>query len=165
MKHAFVPHSFLLLTKHPISMHSLQSTIIMAESICNCQELRYIFCRLGQFHTLMTFLGNIGNLMNSSRLAALLEKMYSEDSVKHRLSRAQVQRDLRVHFLIQSLLASHFFGTNYGKRCWSHTGERKNINLCKKEAKFVKDYKTVAPASRNLKENTELVCFIRAYEL
>ena len=40
-------------------------------------------CRLGGFHTLMSFLGSIGNLMSGAGLEDVFEEVYSEDTVKH----------------------------------------------------------------------------------
>ena len=52
-------------------------------------------CRLGGFHTLMSFLGSIGNLMKGSDLEKLFEEVYS------------VARALRDHLLVQSALVNH----------------------------------------------------------
>ena len=39
-------------------------------------------CRLSGFHTLMSFLGSIGNLMNGSGLEEVFEEVYSKDTFK-----------------------------------------------------------------------------------
>ena len=66
-----------------------------------------IVCRLGGFHTLMSFLGSIGNLMKGSGLEELFEEVYSEDTVKHITSGHAVARALRAHLLVQSALVNH----------------------------------------------------------
>ena len=38
-------------------------------------------CRLGGFHTIMTFLGNVGKLMSGSGLSELLETYYDANTV------------------------------------------------------------------------------------
>jgi hypothetical protein len=43
-------------------------------------------CRLGGFHTLMSFLGSIGTLMGGSELAAALETCYGLNAVVHMMT-------------------------------------------------------------------------------
>ena len=45
-----------------------------------------IFCRLGGFHTLMSFFGTIENTMKGSGLEEVFETVYSEDTVTYMLS-------------------------------------------------------------------------------
>ena len=63
-----------------------------------------IVIRLGGFHTLMSFLGSIGTVMNGSGLSQLLELVYAKNSVKHIISGKTVSRELRGHFLVESAL-------------------------------------------------------------
>ena len=42
-----------------------------------------VVCRLGGFHTLMSFMGSIGNIMSGSGLKELLEEVYAENTVPH----------------------------------------------------------------------------------
>ena len=67
-----------------------------------------IVARLGGFHTVMSFLGVIGNIMKSSGLEVLLAEVYAEHSVEHILSGKAVSRALRAHFLVESCLTSLF---------------------------------------------------------
>ena len=70
-----------------------------------------IVCRLGGFHILMSFLGSTGNLMNNSGLEEAFEEVYSEDTIKHILSRYAVARALRAHKLAGSALVNHISNT------------------------------------------------------
>jgi len=56
-----------------------------ATGIIKDQNLQ-IMCRLGGFHTLMSFLGSIGKLMTGSGLEELFEEVYAEHTVKHMIS-------------------------------------------------------------------------------
>ena len=51
--------------------------------------------RLGRLHTLISFLGAIGNMMKESGLEAVFEEVYSGDTVKHMFSGHAVARALR----------------------------------------------------------------------
>ena len=70
-----------------------------------------IVCWLGGFHILISFLGNIGNLMNGSGLEEAFEEVYSKDTIKHILTRHAVARALRAHVLVQSALVNHISNT------------------------------------------------------
>ena len=61
-------------------------------------------CRLGGFHTIMSFLGSIGKMMAGTGLSDLLETIYGENAVKHMMTGKAVSRALRGHFLIESVL-------------------------------------------------------------
>ena len=54
---------------------------------------------LGSFHTLMSFLGSIGSLMNGTGLNSLLEQVYAENAVPHIMSGKTVARARRAHRL------------------------------------------------------------------
>ena len=60
-----------------------------------------IVCRLGGFHTLMSFLGSIGSMMKGSGLEEALEKGYDSNAVNHIYARA-----LRAHFLVEGALVN-----------------------------------------------------------
>jgi len=49
-------------------------------------DLRKIELRMGGFHTLMSFLGSIGNIVSGSELHSALELMYAENTATHMLS-------------------------------------------------------------------------------
>ena len=63
-----------------------------------------IVCRLGGFHTLMSFLGSIGAIMKGSGLEDLLSEVYAENSVIHMVSGKAVARAIRGHLLVESSL-------------------------------------------------------------
>ena len=66
-----------------------------------------IVCRLGGFHTFMSFLGSVGKVMMGSGLEELFEEVYSEDTVKHMISGKAYARSLRAHLMTQSALVEH----------------------------------------------------------
>ena len=63
-----------------------------------------IVCRLGGFHTLMSFLGSIGKIMEGSGLEDLFSEVYAENSVAHIFSGKAIARAIRAHILAQSVL-------------------------------------------------------------
>ena len=67
--------------------------------------LHSIVLRLGGFHTGMSFLGSIGNIMNNTGLSELLESVYAPAAVIHMLSGKAISRAIRGHFLVYTALA------------------------------------------------------------
>ena len=65
-----------------------------------------IVCRLGGFHTLMSFLGSLGHLMKGSGIEELFSQVYAEHSVTHMISGKAISRALRAHFLAESALVT-----------------------------------------------------------
>jgi len=63
-----------------------------------------IICRLGGFHTLMSFLGSIGTLMAGTGLKDVFSEIYAENSVTHMLSGKAIARAIRAHILTASAL-------------------------------------------------------------
>ena len=63
-----------------------------------------IVCRLGGFHTLMSFLGSLGHVMKGSGLEGLFAEVYAEHSIVHIISEKAISRALRAHFLAESAL-------------------------------------------------------------
>jgi hypothetical protein len=63
-----------------------------------------VVCRLGPFHTLMSFLGSIGHVMQGSGLAEVLECCYGPNTVGMMMEGKAVKRALRGHFLVDSAL-------------------------------------------------------------
>ena len=53
-----------------------------------------VVCRLGGFHTLMSFLGSIGSLMAGSGMEEMLEICYASNVVPHLLSGKAIARAL-----------------------------------------------------------------------
>ncbi|CAG2191757.1 unnamed protein product [Mytilus edulis] len=73
--------------------------------------LKSIVVRLGGFHTEMSLLGSIGQIMNSSGLSELLETVYASTAVGymhlcfgHMFSDKAISRAVRGHFLTQTAL-------------------------------------------------------------
>ena len=63
-----------------------QNALTIIESQLEGSDLRKIVLRLGGFHTLLSFLGSIGNIMSGSGLRSVLELVYAENTVTHILS-------------------------------------------------------------------------------
>ena len=63
-----------------------------------------IACRLQGFHTMTSFLGSLGSLMNGAGSSELLTTVYGESSVTHILSRKAISRALRAHVLVHAAL-------------------------------------------------------------
>ena len=60
--------------------------------------------RLGGFHSLMSFLGSLGRLMDGSGLEKLLEVIYGKNTIVHIFSGKAIARALRGHFLVDAAL-------------------------------------------------------------
>lgn len=65
-----------------------------------------IVCRLGGFHTMMSFMGSIGSMMKGSGLEEALETVYGPNAVTHMISGKAVSRALRGHFLVEAALVN-----------------------------------------------------------
>ena len=65
-----------------------------------------IVCRLGGFHTLMSFIGSVGHLMKGSGLEELFSQVYAEHTVVHMVSGKAISRALRAHLLAESSLVT-----------------------------------------------------------
>ena len=76
---------------------------LLASEIIDAKNLN-IINRLGGFHLLMSFLGSIGNLMDSSGLNELFETCYGPNAVIHMMSGKAVSRAIRGHFLTEAAL-------------------------------------------------------------
>ena len=63
-----------------------------------------IVCRLGGFHTMMSFMGSVGHLMVGSGIQDILEQIYEDNVVKHMISGKAVPRALRGHYLLEAAL-------------------------------------------------------------
>ena len=81
---------------------------IKAVDIINATKLN-IICRLGGFHTLMSFLGSVGCLMSGSGLEDIMELNYGTCTVSHILSGKAVSRAIRGHFLVHGALMMKLF--------------------------------------------------------
>ena len=78
---------------------------LKAVEIIKAKEMN-IVCRLGGFHTLMSFLGSIGSMMKGSGLEESLEKAYGPNAINHILSGKAFSRALRAHFLVEAALVN-----------------------------------------------------------
>ena len=65
-----------------------------------------IVCRLGGFHTLMSYLGSIGTLMAGSGLSEALETCFGPNAVIHMLGGKAIARALRGHFAHETCVTS-----------------------------------------------------------
>ena len=63
-----------------------------------------IINKLGGFHTVMSFLGSIGHLMDGTGLREMLDLIYAENTTPHLLSEKAISRAIRGHVLIESAL-------------------------------------------------------------
>ena len=67
-----------------------------------------IVCRLRGFHTMMSFLGSVGNLMKESGLQEMFAEVYAGHTMIHMISGKAISRALRAHFLVGSALMTSF---------------------------------------------------------
>ena len=63
-----------------------------------------IVCKLGGFHMLMSYLGSIGYIMESSGLSNALETVYGKNTVIHMMTGKAYSRAIRGHVLVESAL-------------------------------------------------------------
>ncbi len=70
-----------------------------------------IVCRLGGFHTLMSFMGSIGKMMKGSGLEESLQVVYGENTVQHMMTGKAVSRGLRGHFLVEAALMNRLISS------------------------------------------------------
>ena len=68
-----------------------------------------IAARLGNFHTLLSYLGPIGKVMKVSGIEELFNEVYAENTVQHIISGKTVSRALQAHLLAESALISIVF--------------------------------------------------------
>ena len=78
---------------------------LKAVNIIHSEKLN-IVCRLGPFHTMMSFLGSMGSVMAGSDLTEVMECCYGWNTVIQMLAGKAVKRAVRAHFLVDSALCS-----------------------------------------------------------
>jgi len=78
---------------------------IKAVEIIKSKSLK-IVCRLGGFHTMMSFVGSIGSVMIGSGLEEALETVYGPSAVTHMISGKAISKALRGHFLVEAALVN-----------------------------------------------------------
>ena len=76
---------------------------IIANSSNGCPT-RNIVLKLGGFHTLMSFVGCIGHIMDGTGLRDVLEEIYASNTTPHLLSGKAISRAVRCLILIESAL-------------------------------------------------------------
>ena len=78
---------------------------IKAVEIIEAKSMNMV-CRLGGFHTMMSFMGSIGTMMKGSGLEEALGNVYGPNAVTHMITGKAVSRALRGHFLIEAALTN-----------------------------------------------------------
>ena len=68
------------------------------------QDISRIIVKLGGFHTMMSFIGCIGHIMDGSGLQEVLEQIYASDSGVHMLSGKAISRAIRGLFIVECAL-------------------------------------------------------------
>ena len=81
----------------------LKAVIIQA-NVSPDNGIRSIVVRLGDFHTQMSLLGTIGNIIAGSGLQEVLECVYTSNTVVHMLSEKAISRALRDHIMVSGAL-------------------------------------------------------------
>ena len=82
-----------------------QSLWLIANEIVQTKELNVVLM-LGGFHTMMSFMGSIGHLMEGSGLPEALHNVYAKNSVEHMMTGKAVSKAVRGHFLVSSALTT-----------------------------------------------------------
>lgn len=80
-----------------------KAMMIIENASLDCPT-RGIVYLLGGFHTIMSFVGSIGHIMDGSGLRDVLELMYASNTVPHLLSGKAITRAIRAHVIIESAL-------------------------------------------------------------
>ena len=76
---------------------------LKAVEIIQAESLNMV-CRLGGFHTIMSYLGSLGHIMSGSGLVDALECCYGPNAVTSMVTGKAVTRAIRGHFMVQSAL-------------------------------------------------------------
>jgi len=88
----------------------------MVEAASPGSALSKVVLKLGGFHTMMSFLGAVGYIMDGSELREVLEHVYASNTVPHLLSGKAIARAVRGHLLIDAalhaILLSEVFADN-----------------------------------------------------
>lgn len=77
----------------------------IVSSECPASCIKSTVLRLGAFHTDMSFLGCIGQLMENTGLQEVIETVYASNSVTQMFSGKSVSRAMRAHFLVYDALS------------------------------------------------------------
>ena len=110
--HAFWVHWIILLIMQKGNRLHLQLHLIYHSALKHTtgttiySKLKQIVLILGCFHTQMTYLGAIGNLMENTGLQHMLEWVFAANSVPHILNGKATARAFRAHMLGSSALTT-----------------------------------------------------------
>lgn len=74
--------------------------------------IKKVVLKLGGFHTIMNFLGCMGQIMEGLGLNELLNLVYASNTVPHMLSGKAISRAIRGHFLVESALIYTIMNTD-----------------------------------------------------
>ena len=74
--------------------------------------IKKVVLKLGGFHTIMNFLGCMGQIMEGLGLNELLNLVYASNTVSHMLSGKAISRAIRGHFLVESALIYTIMNTD-----------------------------------------------------
>ena len=107
-------------------------TIIVHEK--EGSELRSIVLNLGGFHSVMSFFGCVGHVMEASGLKEVLELIYAENAVTQMLNGIAYARAIRGHFLVDTALSSIVLSRAYGV----------NLLMVDQESDTCKDFQEAA---------------------
>lgn len=77
---------------------------MLLENETTDSDVRQVVLKLGGFHIEMSFLGCIGSLMAESGITEALKTIYAENVIQHILSGKAVQRAVRAHQLLVSVI-------------------------------------------------------------
>lgn len=124
--------------------------------------LKPIVVRLGAFHTQMSFLGCIGQLMQNSRLQETIETIYAPYTVTNMLGGKAVSRAVRSHFLVvdalNTLLIEQLFPSATISDLDCNTNDAANITDDEKsELEIIETFKTLIQGIYSEKIPTESV--------
>ena len=76
----------------------------IVEAPASGSKLSNIVPKLRGFHTMMSFLGSVGYIVEGSELREVLELLYAPNTVPHLLSGKAITRVIRGHFLVDAPL-------------------------------------------------------------
>ena len=89
---------------YPLLLPLLHSTTLWLKATEIAIEKSLNIVDLGGLHTLMSFAGSIGSLMDGSGIEIALQTIYGESTVKHMLHEKAIARATRGHILVESAL-------------------------------------------------------------
>lgn len=79
------------------------------EIVAGNDEMKNVVVRLGGFHTIMSFVGSIGYIMEGSGLEDIWGTVYAAESVKNMMSGKAFSRALRAHILTYTAIGTYLY--------------------------------------------------------